>query len=117
MSQAALNLWPEDPSEQLDPMEDRDRDWLDALRLKLVELYEHRVNTWGIEKGEAYVCADDARRLMRHHPELSVPAGTSNNALGCLFRTKGWVRVGYTKSLTKGAHGNLISKWIWRPAS
>ncbi|MEQ1573091.1 MAG: hypothetical protein ABL993_02485 [Vicinamibacterales bacterium] len=107
---------PESPAPALEAVAERDREWLAALRGKLRELYLHRKATWPVSGMPAYVCADDARRLCRQHPELRVPAGTSNNALGCVFRGKGWRRTGDTFSTQDGSHGNRIGTWIWEGA-
>ena len=95
--------------------ERRDTAWLDALRDELRKLYAARVNRLG--EAMAYVTADDARRMMDRDPRLRPPAGTSNNALGALFRTQGWEKLGYTKSTTEGSHGNLIAQWAWQEAA
>ena len=104
---------PEDPQPILGSLEARDTAWIEGLRAKLRELYEHRRATWPASGMPAYVCADDARKLTRIYPELRVPAGTSNNALGAIFRAKGWRRIGDTFSTTDGAHGNRIGTYQW----
>lgn len=104
---------PKDKGPRFEETEERDRAWIEALRLKLRELYLHRKATWPVSGAPAYVCADDARRLVRQHPELRVPPGTSTNAFGCVFRGKGWRRTGDTFSTQDRSHGNRIGTWIW----
>lgn len=64
------------------------------------------------------MCADDAHRLMRTTPGLSMPAGMNPNALGTLFRGDRdengharWQMEGYTKSTRAGANDNALRLW------
>lgn len=98
-------------NEALDTFERETGEWLSRLRDEMRKVYDYRVNTKGYRF--AYVTADDARRLMQHRPDFRPPAGVSMNATGALFRTNGWKVVGYTKSVTKGSHGNRIARWAY----
>jgi hypothetical protein len=64
------------------------------------------------------MCADDAHRLMRTTPGLSMPPDMNPNALGTLFRgdrdgngRARWQMEGYTKSTRAGANDNPIRLW------
>jgi len=95
----------------LDDMAEERRAWLDRMRAALVQVCEHRVMKWGEGHPCAYVCADDARRLMTR-PGLTLPAGASPNLLGSLFRTPEWELIDREHvSSTPGGHGNLIARW------
>lgn len=88
------------------------RRWLDSLRNAMRQLYDERVIAQG---AEAFVTADDARRLMRKRTWLQPPAGVSMNAMGALFRAKGWTKLpgGKHNSRTPGSHGNDLDRWAW----
>lgn len=65
--------------------------------------------------------ADDAHRLMRTRPGLSMPADMNPNALGGLFRgdkdEQGrcrWTMGDFVKSTRDGADGNPIRAWRLR---
>lgn len=97
---------------------DGNRVWLDPLRDHLKEIYASRVSTRGI--AHAYVTADDARKLMKWNSKLAPPPGTSMNAMGALFRTRGWRKLRTNdeyKSTTPGSHGNRLDCWVWLPES
>lgn len=93
-------------------LEDPDDDgaWRERLRDELRKLYYERAASWSIAQGPAFVCADDARRLMERDPSLRPPPHRSMNALGGLFR-KGWKKIGRHISTQSNAHGNEIFAW------
>ena len=56
------------------------------------------------------VTTDDLRAwaaIEHRHPDHP-------NAWGGVFRAKGWVRVGYTKSERALAHARPIGVWVWK---
>ena len=80
---------------------------LDRLRAGLVKVYRFRVLDVGA--ANAYVTADDARRLLDGYRGAK-PA--CNNFLGSLFRAPGWQFTGdRVRSRTPGSHSNELKCW------
>ena len=93
-----------------------DTDGLEAIRGELATLYRRRL---GAARGhyilpenhEAFVTADDARRIMSR---LGI-CFTNNNRLGSLWKRGEWEWTGQRiKSETKGSHGNELKCWRLR---
>lgn len=108
-AQLSLTTELEKRDEILDSMKDDGS--LQVLRRELAELYRRRVNAGA--STSAWVCADDARRIMSR---LGMRLA-NNNRLGALFTTKDWEWTGHRiKSETPGSHGNEIKAWKLRAA-
>ena len=62
------------------------------------------------QKPDRTITADDLRDWLKFHAEVGEP--THYNAYGAIFcRNDDFEFVGYTKSLQKQGHGNLIRRW------
>ena len=86
---------------------DRKAELLDWLRKKLVIIYRFRCEDVG--RINAYVTADDARRLLDADARFD---GMNRNFLGALFKASGWKPTGgFHKSETPGSHANRLIKW------
>ena len=80
---------------------------LGRLRCGLVRIYRFRLADVGY--GNAFVTADDARRLLDGY-RGDKPA--CNNFLGTLFKAPGWQFTGQRwKSRTPGSHANELKCW------
>lgn len=85
------------------------RDYLNRLRSAL----RREAERLGIP-----LCADDAHRLMRTTPGLSMPGWMNPNSLGALFRgdrhadgRARWEMGGFTKSTREGSNDNPLRLW------
>jgi hypothetical protein len=91
-----------------------DDDGLRVIRDELARLYRRRlaaataVGGPGRNWRDAYVTADDARRIMSR---LGIRFN-NNNKLGALWKRGEWEWTGQRiKSETKGSHGNELKCW------
>jgi hypothetical protein len=87
----------------------RNADVLAWLRKRLAVIY--RIRREDVGRENAYVSADDARKLIDRMPEFQ---GKCMNFLGALFKAPGWKPTGnYHTSTTPGSHANKLVCWRW----
>ncbi len=78
--------------EAFDLFENHRAEFLSSARLMADMIY----------KSKGSVTTDDIRH------SIDIPETINKKVLGCVFNTKEWVLVGYTKSKVKTSHGRTI---------
>ncbi len=93
----------------MDMFEQKRKHWLTIIRLAMRQTWMERRAKYGID---AYVTADDARKVFEAIPDVPGPERLSRNFLGAVFAPKCWEFTGkYHKSETEGSHRNDLKCW------
>lgn len=93
----------------MDMFEHKRKHWLTIIRLAMQQTWMERRAKYGID---AYVTADDARKVFEAIPDVPGPERLSRNFLGAVFAPMCWEFTGkYHKSETEGSHSNDLKCW------